>query len=63
MYPHSTVQPTVQQYRERSPTPYVEMKEEGKSDEELYRNELIIWAGNRENVIYIKRNVLVSVNS
>lgn len=60
MYPHSTVQPTVQQYRERSPTPYVEMKEEGKSDEELYRNEPIIWAGNRENLIYIEERTCVS---
>jgi hypothetical protein len=54
MYPHSTVQPTVQQYRKRSPTPYVKMKEEEKSDEELYGNEPIIWAGNRENSIYIE---------
>ena len=60
MYPHSTVQPTVQQYRERSPIPYVEMKEEGKSDEELYRNELIIWAGNRENSLYIEERTCVS---
>lgn len=60
MYPHSTVQPTVQQYRERSPTPYVEMKEEGKSDEELYRNEPIIWPGNRENSTYIKEHTCVS---
>ncbi len=60
MYPHSTVQPTVQQYRERSPTPYVEVKEEGKSDKELYRNEPTLWAGNRENVIYIEERTCVS---
>ena len=42
MYIHSTVQPTVQQYRERSPNPYVGMKEDGDSDEELYKNEPMI---------------------
>lgn len=60
MYPHGTVQPTVQQYRESSPTPYVEMKEEGRSDEALYRNEPIIWAGNRGNSIYIEERTCVS---
>jgi len=60
MYPHSTVQPIVQQYRERSPTPYVGMKEERERDEELYRNEPTIWAGNRENSFYIEERTCVS---
>ena len=53
MYPHSTVLPRVQQYRERSPNPYLGMKEEGKSDDELYENEPTIWAGNLEGSVYI----------
>jgi len=48
VYPQSTVQPIVQQYRERSPNPYVGMKEEGASGKELYRNEPTIMAGNLE---------------
>jgi hypothetical protein len=52
VYPHSTVQPTVQQYRERSPNPYVGMKEEGEGNTELYRNEPTILAGNLEDCVY-----------
>lgn len=55
MYPHSTVQPIVQQYRERSPNPYVGMKEKGENNKEFYDNEPIILAGNSENCIYIYR--------
>jgi hypothetical protein len=58
VYPHSTVQPTVQQYRERSPSPYVRMKEEGESDKELYNNEPTIWAGNREDSLLYRRKYL-----
>jgi hypothetical protein len=45
MYPHSTVQPSVQQYRERSPNPYVGMGEERDSDGELYEKgtDLLGW--------------------
>jgi len=42
MYPHNTVQPVVQQYRERSPTPYICIKKEGNSEEELYRKEQML---------------------
>ena len=53
MDPHNTVQPTVQQYRERSPNPYVGMKEEREDDKELYNNEPTILAGNLEDCFYI----------
>ncbi len=42
MYPHSTVQLIVRQYRERRPDPYVGMKEKGETDKEPYDNEPII---------------------
>jgi hypothetical protein len=50
---HSTVQPIVPQYRERSPNPYVGMKEKGEADKELYDIEPTILAGNREDCLYI----------
>ena len=53
MYPHSTIQPIVQQYRERSPNPYVGMKEKGETDKELYDNEPPITTGNLEDCIYL----------
>ena len=53
MYPHSTVQPTVQQYRTCSPNPYVGMKEKGETDKEPYDNEPTILAGNLEDCVYI----------
>jgi hypothetical protein len=36
------------------------MKEEGKSDDELYENEPTIWAGNLEGCIYIEENACPS---
>ena len=56
MYPHSTVQPIVQQYRERSPNHYVGMKEKGETDKEPYDNEPTILAGNLEDCIYIEES-------
>ena len=53
MYTHSTVQPIIQQYRERSPNPYVGMKEKGETDKELFDNEPTIVAGSPEVCIYI----------
>ena len=53
MYPHSTVQRVVQQYRERSPNPYVGVKEEGESGKELYRNDPISMDGNLKVWVYI----------
>ncbi len=46
MYPHSTFQQMVQQYRERSPNPYVGVKEEGEFGKELYGNDPISMDGN-----------------
>ena len=46
MYPNSTVQLIVRQYRERRPDPYVGMKEKGETDKEPYDNEptiLLSW--------------------
>ena len=60
MYPHSMVQPRVLQYRERSPNPYVGMKEEGKSDDGLYNNEPTTWAGNLEGSVYIVETTCLS---
>ena len=45
MYPHSTVQLIVRQYRERSPDPYVGMKEKGETDKEPHDNEPTILLG------------------
>ena len=36
------------------------MKEEGESDEELYKNEPTIWAGNREDSISIEESTCAS---
>jgi hypothetical protein len=58
--PHSTVQPIVPQYRERSPNPYVGMKQKGETDKDLYDNEPTILAGNREACIYIQESTCVS---
>lgn len=44
MSPHSTAQLLVQQYRERSPSPYVGMKEKSKIIKKLYENEPPIFA-------------------
>ena len=60
MCPHSTVQPIVPQYRERSPNPYVGMKQKGETDKDLYDNEPTILAGNREACIYIQESTCVS---
>jgi hypothetical protein len=40
---HSTAQLLVQQYRERSPSPYVGMKEKSEIIRKLYENELPIF--------------------
>jgi hypothetical protein len=56
--PHSTVQPKVPQYRQRSPNPYVGMKEKGETDKELYDNEPTILAGNLEDCILYRRKYL-----
>jgi len=53
MCPHSTTQPIVPQYRERSPNSYVGMKEKGETEKELYDNKPTIMAGNRKDCIYI----------
>ena len=61
MYPHSTVQPIVQQYRERSPNPYVGMKEKGETDKEPYDNEQTILAGNLRGLyLYIEESTCAS---
>jgi len=45
VYPHSTVQLIVRQYQERSPDPYVGMKEKGETDKEPHDNEPTILLG------------------
>jgi hypothetical protein len=45
VFPHSTAQLVVQQYRERSPTPLLGMKGRSEAAKKLYDNELSILAG------------------
>jgi len=45
MYPHSTVQPIVPQYRERSPNPYVGMKAQEETDKKPCDTKLTNLAG------------------
>jgi hypothetical protein len=58
--PHSKVQPTVQQYRERSPNPYVGMKEKGETDKETVRQRTNL-AGNLQG-IYRRKYVCQSTH-
>jgi hypothetical protein len=59
VYPHSTVQPRVLQYRQRSPCPYFRVKEEGEIDKKPPDNKLTTLAGNLAG-LYIEESMSAS---